>query len=55
MDGDEGTRYALAYNYDFPKNKVQLYAGVSRFSMDRSRARTIDDVTTVIIGSRIKF
>lgn len=54
VDGDEATRYGLAYNYDFPKNKVQIYAGVAQFQLDRD-VENPDDVTTVIVGSRIKF
>jgi hypothetical protein len=54
IDGDEATRYGLAYNYDFPANKVQFYAGVGGWELDR-KDESVDDIITAIIGSRIKF
>jgi hypothetical protein len=54
VKGDEADTFGAGYVYNVVKG-IQLYAGGYIYGLDRSGVSSIDDVTTVMTGARVKF
>ena len=54
INGDEAENIGVGYVFNIVKG-VELYAGANIYELDRDGTSSIDDVTAVMTGARVKF
>ncbi len=47
--------FQIGFNHNIPKAKVDLYAGVHGNQLDTPGAVDVDDIYTVVVGTKLKF
>jgi predicted porin len=53
--GFKDSGFQVGYNYNIPKAKVDLYAGVQQNELDVPGALDVDDIITAVVGTKLKF